>query len=269
MSGDFQAPLPAKSGIQIRMPFFLDTQETSHRFGSYIADFHSILDTNHIRHGSPDDLFDFAKTLDNSNQFRNDLSALVKSVMRKDGDQLLLTDMVSIIATAVGGPSFADSHSDITRPTNALMDFLLGTGCWKQFGSPSPAASQSAVPSPRPPVRAEERRFSEIAPAVSPAAPAGTTSENPADLTNTSSELRQTLTRLEINTLQVKLHRSPSNSASTKYSLRRKPFPCKRLFHLHLSHSCIPAPMPRSSSNPSLRSRRSRRKIQPPGCILP
>ena len=256
------------------MPFFLDTQETSQRFGNHIAEFCSLLDTNHIRHGSPDDLFEFAKILESSNQFRFDLSALVKTVAHREGDELLLTDMMGIIVAAVGGPTATNTTADLTKPSNILMEFLLGTGCWRKFGSPSFAASAaptmapsrpithsppvsppvvaptppSVAPAPKPPVKAEEPARTESAPPVIPAAapvtapvtspvtatpvaptpavaapiaaastpiaavpvapvPASTEgSDSRASLLDASSELRQTLTRLEINTLQVKLH---------------------------------------------------------------
>jgi TonB family protein len=183
------------------MPFFLDTRETSQRFGSHVAAFRSLLDADHIRHGSPDDLFGFAKVLEESNQFRLDLSTLVKSIVHQETDELLLTDMMSIIAASVGGPSFADTSADLTKPTNTLMEFLLGTGCWMKFGAPSPPRSQSTAPQ-RPAIHIEEPRpirVSSSAPIVS---------ENPQDRTGLleAGELRQMLTRLEINTLQVKLH---------------------------------------------------------------
>lgn len=188
------------------MPFFLDIRETSQRFGSDIAKFCYLFDANYIRHGSPDDLFEFAKILESNNSFRLDLSALVKSIVRSEGDELLLTDMVSIIVASVGGPSFADTSADLTKPTNTLMEFLLGTGCWRQFGSPSPPPPQRSVPPLKPPVRAEEPRPIQIPPPVSPVPISGGNTEDQTTLLDASSELRQTLTRLEINTLQVKLH---------------------------------------------------------------
>lgn len=194
-------------GIQVGdMPFFLDTQEVSQRFDKYVTEFCSLLDTNHVRHGSPQDLFEFAEALDRSNQFRNDLSALVKSVVKREPDEILLTDMMSIVAASVGGPSFADTSLDITRPTNTLMEFLLGTGLWKHFGSPSPPPAREPIPH-RPAVHVEEPRPIPISSPPPPAVPV--VSENPearSTLIEASSELRQTLTRLEINTLQVKLH---------------------------------------------------------------
>ena len=187
------------------MPFFLDTQETVQRFGSAIAEFRSLLDVNHVRHGSPDDLFEFAKTLEHSNQFRMDLSALVKSVVSKERDELLLTDMMSIIAASVGGRAITDTTADITGPTKTLMEFLLGTGCWKQFGSPRPAVQRAVQPS-KPVARVEEPEPIRISLPASPAKSAAEVPEDKASLLEISNELRQTLSRLESNTQQVKLH---------------------------------------------------------------
>ncbi|MEO6816630.1 MAG: TonB family protein [Edaphobacter sp.] len=187
------------------MPFFLDTQETVHRFGGAIAEFSSLLDANHVRHGSPNDFFDFAKTLEHSNQFRMDLSALVKSIVNKERDELLLTDMMSIIAASVGGRSLPDTTADITGPTNTLMEFLLGTGCWKHFGSPRPVVQRTTQPYP-PVARAEESEPMRISLPASPAKTAAEATEDKASLLEISNELRQTLSRLESNTQQVKLH---------------------------------------------------------------
>ena len=85
------------------MSLFLDTQETSQRFGQHVSEFHSILDTNHIPHGSPEDIFKFASVLKNSKQFGVILRSMVWSVVKKERDEMMLTDMMSVIATSVGG----------------------------------------------------------------------------------------------------------------------------------------------------------------------
>jgi TonB family C-terminal domain len=187
------------------MPFFLDTQETVQRFGSAIAEFRSLLDVNHVRHGSPDDLFEFARTLEHSNQFRMDLSALVKSVVHKEHEELLLTDMVSILAASIGGRAVTDTKLDITGPTNTLMEFLLGTGCWKQFGTPRPVVQRAVQPS-IPAARVEEPEPIRISLPASPTRSAAEAPEDKGSLLEISNELRQTLSRLESNTQQVKLH---------------------------------------------------------------
>ncbi|MBN9615586.1 MAG: hypothetical protein BGO25_02780 [Acidobacteriales bacterium 59-55] len=183
------------------MLFFLNMQETIERFGTQITELHGFFDTNYVQHGSPDDFFKFARTLENNNQFRNDLSALIKSIVSRERDEILLTDMMSILAAAVGGPPMEDTQADITRPTNTIMEFLLGTGCWRQFGAPSRPVSAT----PKPPSHVEEphpARFSAPSSDVSRAH----TSDTKDSLLDASSELRQKLTRLEINTLEVKLN---------------------------------------------------------------
>ena len=81
------------------------------------------------------------------------------------------------------------------------MEFLLGTGCWRNFGSPA-RASQSERPSFNPSARGEGSG----ALPVSPAASAEEKIEDRASLLDISNELRQTLSRLESSAMQVKLH---------------------------------------------------------------
>jgi TonB family protein len=206
------------------MSFFLDTQETSQRFGDQISEFRSLLDINHIRHDSPDNIFEFAKMLENNNQLRLDLSAMVKSIVKREGDKLLLTDMVSIIATAVGGPSFADTHADITKPTNTLMEFLLGTGCWRQFGSPTSPTSKDAEPPLKSSIRAEEPRPGGVSRSASIPIVSEST-EDRAGLLDASRELRQMLTRLESNTQQVERHLDSIEQRLSRIEPSPKPLP--------------------------------------------
>jgi TonB family protein len=195
------------------MSIFLDTPETCQRFGNRISEFRSLLDANHIHYGSPDDIFEFAEILTSSKEFRLDLSALVRSVVQKEPEEILLTDMMSIIVTSVGGSSFTDTRSDIAEPTHILMEFLLGTGCWKQFGSPSTKISQNTGPKRTQTLHAVEPPPQQTPPPISTIPQASEDSsaikEDPENLTvllDASSELRQMLSKLETNTQQIKHH---------------------------------------------------------------
>lgn len=187
------------------MPFFLDTQETVERFGGSVAEVCSLLDANHVRHGSPNDFFAFTSTLEGNSQFRLDMSALVKSIASRERGELLLTDMMGIIAAAVGGISLAETTADITKPSNTLMEFLLGTGCWnwKHFGSTSRSLTPRPTPSSVPIAEPEPIVISHLA---SPVRSDAGMPEDETSLLAISKELRQTLSRLENNTQQVKLH---------------------------------------------------------------
>jgi TonB family protein len=186
------------------MPYFLDMQETAQRFGDRILELRSLFGEHYVAYGSPDDFIEFAEKLEENYQFRIDLSALTKDIAQKEGGELLLTDMMSIIAAAVGGPTIAETPRDITRPSNSVMEFLLGTGCWKHFGAPA------APPSPR-----SQERSSTPASATRPGrngtdvSNSETTGDAPQDrapIVDISSQLSETLARLETNTQQFKLH---------------------------------------------------------------
>jgi TonB family protein len=186
------------------MSLFLDTQETSQRFGDHVSEFRSVLDTNHIPHGSPEDIFKFATVLKSSNQFRRDLAVMVWAVVKRERDEMMLTDMMSVIATSVGGPSFEETHYDTTEPNNILMEFLLGTGFWRHFGPPSSSVPESTGSPQVGPVRVEEQRPTQ---SFVPASAVAEGNEEPKDLgglLDASSELRQMLSQLETNAQLIK-----------------------------------------------------------------
>jgi TonB family protein len=186
----------------IDMSFFLDTQETSQRFGNHISEFRSLLDTNHIRHGSPENLLEFTQILESNNRFRLEFASTIKAIAQREGDELLLTDMMSIMTSSIAGPSFPDTHLDITNPTNVLMEFLLSTGCWKQFGSPLSAKVLHTSSLPKSPIRIEQ-------PSPTPPSDDSIVNEKPEDgigLLDAASELRQILARLEDHAQKVNLH---------------------------------------------------------------
>jgi TonB family protein len=196
------------------MSLFLDTQETSQRFGDHVSEFRSVLETNHIPHGSPEDIFKFATVLKNSNQFRRDLAAMVWAVVKRERDEMMLTDMMSVIATSVGGPSFEETHYDTTEPNNILMEFLLGTGFWRHFGPPSSSVSEGTGSPQVRPVRVDEQRTAQPeeqqrTQTFVPASAIAEGSDEPKDLgglLDASSELRQMLSQLETNAQQIKQH---------------------------------------------------------------
>ncbi len=186
------------------MSLFLDTQETSQRFGNYVPEFHSVLDSNQIPHGSPEDIFKFAAVLKNSKQFRRDLAVMVWAVVKRERDEMMLTDMMSVIGISVGGPSFEETHYDTTEPNNILMEFLLGTGFWRHFGPPSSSVSKDAGLPSEEPVRVEEQRPTQSS---APASAVAEDAEEPKDLgglLDASSELRQMLSQLETNAQLIK-----------------------------------------------------------------
>jgi TonB family protein len=119
------------------MTYFSDSQETVSRFGDYIDEFQNVFRSNGVDYGTSDDFFAFARTLNYDAQLRASLSAVVKSIMTRE-DKIPLRTILSIIAVASGGPDVANSDRDMSRPVNLLIDFLIKAGGCIQISSEYP-----------------------------------------------------------------------------------------------------------------------------------
>jgi TonB family protein len=119
------------------MTYFSDSQETVSRFGDYIDEFQNVFRSNEVDYGTSDDFFAFARTLNYDAQLRASLSAVVKSIMTRE-DKIPLRTILSIIAVASGGPDVANSDRDMSRPVNLLIDFLIKAGGGIQISSEYP-----------------------------------------------------------------------------------------------------------------------------------
>lgn len=214
---------PAPTRIkEIVMPYFSDSQEALSRFGDYIEEFQSVFRSNDVDYGTPDDFFAFARSLNYDAQLRADLSAQAKSVMARE-NKVPLRTILTIIAVASGGPEVANSDRDMSKPVNLLIDFLIKAGGCVQINSgyPSPEHPDSpletaAADSPAHALTldrssADEGMREEQAEQIDIAQPAGeevpgnpAVDRSPQDYGDSPNTLTESLTRLEINSLQLK-----------------------------------------------------------------
>ena len=197
------------------MAFFLDVQETISRFGDYIEEFRAILAANDIKFGSPDNFFAFARRLQSDDLLPGDLSRMVKSIFERESDQVSLRTILTIIAIASGGSAVGEADRDLSKPVNLVLDFLIGSvNC-------IPIDLQQIDNTCMPPFATttdlDEKDVSDEAPSPFPTElPASDVPNSQIDNSSTddlplqpldrSSELIQSLTRLELNTLQAKLY---------------------------------------------------------------
>ena len=172
------------------MTIFLDAQETVDRFGVSIQELRAILKANSLKFGSPDNFFAFARKLQSDDLLRTDLSRLVKFLIAREGRKVSLRTILTIIAIASGGSTLAETNRDLSKPTNLVLDFLISSGHF------SPADLEHLD------TDLEENGVSGEARSASPVELPAT--DRPTDQTDTSAELLQSLTRLELNTLEAR-----------------------------------------------------------------
>jgi TonB family protein len=203
------------------MPYFSDSQEALSRFGDYIEEFQSVFRSNDVDYGTPDDFFAFARSLNYDAQLRADLSAQAKSVMARE-NKVPLRTVLTIIAVASGGPEVANSDRDMSKPVNLLIDFLIKAGGCIQINSGYPSPEQPNSPSLETAdspghtltldrssadegMRAEQAEQIDIAPPTGEEAPGNPPVDRfPQDYAGSPNTLTESLTRLEINSLQLK-----------------------------------------------------------------
>jgi TonB family protein len=204
------------------MPYFSDSQEALSRFGDYIEEFQSVFRSNDVDYGTPDDFFALARSLNYDAQLRANLSAQAKSVMARE-NKVPLRTILTIIAVASGGPEVANSDRDMSKPVNLLIDFLIKAGGCIQINSgyPSPEPSDSPLETADADSKghaltldrssADEGMREEQAEQIDIAQPAGEEATGnppvdqfPQDYAGSPNTLTESLTRLEINSLQLK-----------------------------------------------------------------
>jgi TonB family protein len=199
------------------MMFFSDSQEIVSRFGDSIEEFRRVFRANDVDFGTPDDFFAFSRTLKHDTQLRGGLSALAKSIMAKENEASLRT-ILTIIAVASGGPEVANSGRDMSRPVNLLIDFLIEAGGCSHINSeyPDSPCSEAAAAayatdhsltlnhSFDEEMRAEQPEVARHA-SEEPDSDAPALQSSPDRFSDTHT-LTESLTRLELNSLQVKLY---------------------------------------------------------------
>jgi TonB family protein len=212
------------------MTYFSDPQETVSRFGDYIDEFQNVFRSNDVDYGMSDDFFAFARSLNYDAQLRASLSAVVKSIMARE-DKIPLRTILSIIAVASGGPDVANSDRDMSRPVNLLIDFLIKAGGYIQISSEYPDPLDAHRRPEHPDIQrsvttaavapdtgltlhrssADPRMRAEVIDTPEPPgeesardAPAAPMDRSPHDYATGSDTLAESLSRLELNSLQLK-----------------------------------------------------------------
>ena len=231
---------PDSIRIQTRvMAFFSGSQETISRFGSYIDELQDLFRTSGVPFGEPDNFFAFARKLQDDTQLRDNLSLLNKSVMVRESEVSLRT-LLTILAIASGGPDVVTTEREIGPPVNLIIDFLISAGGCSPISAehPDSPCSESAIDlaehsvwlhrSPdHPPREAQsdtitgEEAGEELIP--------HSTFDSPPDPVRAGSHdvhmLTESLSRLELNSLQIKFHLDSIDQRITRMEPRLENIP--------------------------------------------
>jgi TonB family protein len=180
------------------MSFFSNAQGTSVRYGKYIAEFQELFRKHEVSFGSPQDFFQLAPKLAYDDKFRADFSELTKSIGQREEGRLTLTRILTIIAIAMGGEGIEELGSASAVPISLVVVFLAGVGGWSETEPAEPAGKpvRTAKTSEELEGLTLEQRLAETKDFE------GLT----ASLFGEPAMVREALSRLEMNTLALKVH---------------------------------------------------------------
>ena len=189
------------------MSFFSDTRETSARYGTYITEFRDLCKRYEVSCGTAEDFFRLPPKLAYDERFRDDFCQLAKSIGLRENGRVTLTRILTIIAIAMGGDSVDTIGTAGAVPVSMVVVFLAGVGGWSENEpDPKSATPESiAMQSVGMGMTAEdEQEALELERRLS--AEPNNLGEMTASLFGGPALVKDALSRLELNTLQLKMH---------------------------------------------------------------
>jgi TonB family protein len=202
------------------MDFFSDPQATRSRFSDVIDDLHDVFRCHGVDFGSPDDFLAFARTMKYHSELRSDVMRVVKFVMDSEMNVSFRT-LLTILAVASGGTEVGAGGREMRVPVSMVIESLVGAGDSSPLNGEQPESSgpepiaDEAVET----VALERSSSCGEEPAASPEAervfveePAGDSSiyssidYGPLMGRSDSNALAESLSRIEMNSLQLKIY---------------------------------------------------------------
>ena len=96
------------------------------RFAPYIEELQEFFASSCLRCGAPEDVIDLMERLESSPTFAEDLSSMVRSIVLREGGGLPHSQLLEILALAIGGPKMDHAAQQFSQPLRNLLSFLSG-----------------------------------------------------------------------------------------------------------------------------------------------
>lgn len=197
------------------MSTYAKTEKKPERFDLYVKKIRSICDMHNVPFGSPEDLSAFMQKLAEDRHFAMDFWALTGALSSREGGQLSDEQMLAVIVEGVAGGDISEHDEELKQLIDDLASMLAGVDVHSPSGqnhvepAPFPSARSNSPVSPPQVARRAEREVPESYPATRFVAPSALDGEPRADLPPPAAlppQLDEALLRLELNSLELKLH---------------------------------------------------------------
>lgn len=106
------------------MPALWSPEELAARFSPYIEELHDVFIMHGLHYGEPEDVQILAARLEKPSLLSEELGALVRSIVLREGGTVPRTDLLEILAIAIAGPRMDPGGADLQQPVRQLLAFL-------------------------------------------------------------------------------------------------------------------------------------------------
>jgi TonB family protein len=179
------------------------TRETIFRYGEYIEEFHDAFQSNDIAFGSLDNFFAFCEILKTNTPLRTEIARLTKSLLTKENNNISVRTLLTVIAISSGGSEITRTRCDVSKPINVLIGFLTNAVGCRQIDPDNLDTKCLSSSVPESVQHVEPTSTDQQPPDVSATLNDSTPPVLPPD---SSDDFKQSLTRLELTALEVKMH---------------------------------------------------------------
>lgn len=106
------------------MPALWSPKDLAVRFAPYIEELHDVFVMHGVRYGSPDDICQLTERLQKPSSLNEELAALVRSMVLREGGSIPRTDLLEIVAIAIAGPRMDPAGEELQPSVRQLLSFL-------------------------------------------------------------------------------------------------------------------------------------------------
>jgi hypothetical protein len=92
----------------------------------YIEELHNFFQAQGLHYGSPADLVRLVERLDDPGLFHEDMRAMVRAILTREQNSISRSDLLAMLAVAVGGPLIYRSATHLRQPLSQLLAFVDG-----------------------------------------------------------------------------------------------------------------------------------------------
>ncbi len=106
------------------MPVLWSPEDLAARFAPYIEELHDVFVMHGLHYGSPDDLRRLALDLEKPGSLQEELAALIRSIVLREGGSIPRTDLLEIVAISIAGPRMNPAGEELQQSARQLLAFL-------------------------------------------------------------------------------------------------------------------------------------------------